>query len=42
MKKKQVAVQSHQFHHVNVTVHNAQINKNSTDEIVEKCAAVEC
>ena len=41
MKKKQVVIQSHQFHHVNIAVHDVQIDENSVDETDEKCAAAE-
>ena len=42
MKKEQAVVQSHQFHHVSIVIHDVQVNKNDTDETAEKCATAEC
>ena len=42
MKREQAVVQSYQFHHVSIVIHDAWVDENDVNEIAEKCAAAEC
>ena len=41
MKREQAVVWSHQFYHVSIVIHDAQIDEDDTNETAEECAAAE-